>query len=95
MPALGTWRFMNTRMITTYGLSGVMTFETESPTCGQSAAEKYYYITVGENSVTQKALENMLAVALTAATTDRAVAINFDDATARCYINRLHVRFDS
>lgn len=73
----------------------ILTFEIESPTCNPGATTNYHLITVGENGVTQEALENMLAVALTAATTGRAVSINFDDATTYCYINRLYVRFDS
>ena len=73
----------------------ILALEIESPTCNPGATTNYYHIAVGENGVTQEALENMLAVALTAATTGRVVSINFDDATTHCYINRLYVRFDS
>lgn len=73
----------------------ILTLEIESPTCNPGATTNYYHIKVGENGVTQEGLENMLAVALTAATTGRVVSINFDDATTHCYINRLYVRFDS
>ena len=72
----------------------VFTFETDAPTCVQSGTVDYYYVRVGENSVTQEALKNMLAVALAAATTGRAVTIIFDDSTAYCYVKSLYVRFD-
>ena len=71
----------------------VLTFESDAPTCTNVNSPKYYYIRVGENGVTQEGLENMLAVALAAATTDRAVTISFDDSADGCFIGRLIVPF--
>ena len=71
----------------------VLTFETDAPTCTNVNTPKYCYIRVGENGVTREGLENMLAVALTVATTGRAVTINFDDAGDGCFIGRLIVSF--
>lgn len=71
----------------------VLVFDTDSASCTNGSNPKYYYIRVGVDGVTQDGLENMLAVALTAATTDRTVTINFDDSSTGCFINRLSVNF--
>ena len=73
----------------------VLIFDTDSPSCTSNANTDYYYIRVGEGNVTQDGLENMLAIALTAATADLAVTINFDDATSSCFVNRLLAIFSS
>ncbi len=73
----------------------VLTFDNDAPTCTNASNPKYYYMRVGANGMTQEGLENMLAVALTAANSGQTVTINFDDSSTGCFINRLYVSFSS
>ena len=74
------------------GTEFVLTFDTDSPSC--TNASKYHYVRVGENSITQEGLRNLLAAALTAASAERPVTVWFNDASPNCFVNRLFVRFN-
>lgn len=92
--AASVWRAAKIAYIYPQGNGGfILTFDSDAPTCTNVNTTKYYYIRVGANGVTQEGLENMLAVALAAATTDRAVTINSDDSADGCVIGRLIVPF--
>lgn len=73
----------------------VITFNTDAPTCTSATTPDYYYVRVGENGMTLDGLKQILAVALTAATTRSDVTINFEDASSGCFVNRLFVNFAS
>ncbi|WP_251359708.1 hypothetical protein [Kangiella sp. TOML190] len=72
----------------------VITFQEQSSACTNGNSPKYHYLAVAQNGVTAEGLNNMLSVVLTAATTQKAVNINFDADTSACYINRLYVNFE-
>lgn len=72
----------------------VLQFHSDSSSCPSTSTPHYYYARVGENGLTQNALDNILATALTAATLGIPVEINFDSASTLCYINRLRINFD-
>ena len=74
------------------GTEFVLTFDTDSPSC--TNASKYHYVRVGENSITQEGLRNLLAAALAAASAGRSVTVWFNDATPNCFVNRMFVRFN-
>ncbi len=71
----------------------VLSFKTESEYCTNGSSPKHYYVSVGENSVTQEGSEKMLSVALMAASTGRPITIRYSDTTNQCFINRLLVGF--
>lgn len=71
----------------------VLSFKTESEHCTNGSSPKHYYVSVGENAVTQEGSEKMLSVALVAASTGKPITIRFSDATNQCFINRLFVGF--
>ncbi|MDM3869726.1 response regulator receiver protein [Porticoccus sp. W117] len=94
--ATPTWH--NSKIRTIYPLADgrvVLTLENDSAACQNNSSPKYYYIAVGENGVTQEGLNNMLSVALTAATTGREISFNFDADSSGCQINRLSLNFQS
>lgn len=69
--------------------SVVVSMSSDSASCTSASAPDYYYIQVGQNGVTAEGLRNMLATVLAAFAMGKTVSINFSDATAQCYINRL------
>ncbi len=89
-------RWITSKLISVYPHANgsiVISFEVDSPSCTNSATPyKYHKIEVGQNSVTEQALNNMHAVALTALTAGFAVSVNFDDSTNQCYVNRIHLK---
>lgn len=90
-----TWHTSTIRQV--YPLANgdvVLTFMEDSAACASASTPDYFYIRVGLNGVTAEGLKNMLAAALTAASTGKSVSINFDDSNPGCFVNRLSVRFD-
>lgn len=67
---------------------GIPTSELPS-TCTNVANPRTMTALVGQNGVTQKGLDYMLSVVLTAITTKKKVYIVFDDSTSQCYIARM------
>src|SRR5262245_55937437 len=62
-----------------------LSFSTDHANCTNSSSPKWYFIVVGQNSVTADGLRSMHATALTALAMERQVSIAFDDSTATCY----------
>ncbi len=81
-----------------YPLSGgifVITLNEDAPSCTNgSSPNKYYYVKVGENSMTQEGADKIFSAALAAAASGKKVRFSFDDSTPYCYINRLYVDFE-
>lgn len=69
----------------------VLTFKAQSSFCKN--LDKYYYVSVGKNGVTQEGSEKMMSVALAAASMGKPLTVLFDDASSECSINRLLVDF--
>jgi hypothetical protein len=59
---------------------------------GSNLAGKYYYIKVGENSVTSDSLKNMFGVLMLAKAMGKEVNVLFDDSTSYCYIKQLVIK---
>ena len=72
----------------------ILQFDSDHSSCQSASAPDYYYLTVGQNGLTEKGLERMYSAALTAAAAQKSVTINFDADSSGCYINRLVVNFD-
>lgn len=73
----------------------VIIFDKDSSYCSNSATgNKYYYVSAGQNRVNRKGVKSMLSTALTAATTKNRLSINFDDATEKCFVNRMKLSFE-
>ncbi len=53
----------------------------------------YLHLAVNNNSLTEKGLENMLAVALTAGSAGNKVIMKYVVSGQNCYINRLSIQF--
>ena len=89
--------WLHSKIARVYTLSGggfVLQFEDDAPACTNANSPKYFYVSVGNNGVTQEGMQNLLASALTAASTGVNVSVYFDDSTTSCFINRIIVRFD-
>jgi hypothetical protein len=71
------------------GQTIVLVLETESAQCTSPASPKYFYVTVGQNGVTQEGLKNIFATASLALATDKMLHVAFDDSTQACYVNRV------
>ena len=71
----------------------IVRFEVDHSACTSPEATDYYYVRVGENDVTQEALDKMYVALLSAGMAGKTVEVNFDDSTPYCYINRLLVNF--
>ncbi|MGH7926871.1 MAG: response regulator receiver protein [Candidatus Binatia bacterium] len=86
------WHTAYVKLIMAEGEGTVrLAFTSEHPSCTNGGSPKWYYIKVGENSVTADGVRAMHATALTAFALERQVMINFDDSTTGCYINRLQL----
>jgi len=86
------WHTSNIKQL--YPLSSgdfIIRFTTDSDECARE--DKYHYVLVGENQVTAEGSNNMLSVALTAATLGKEISINFDKTSPSCAINRLNLNF--
>lgn len=71
--------------------SFVVTFTSDvGSTCTSASSPKYYNVAAGQSGVTADAVKAMLAIVITAYSMGSSVAINFDDATSNCYVNRLY-----
>ena len=71
----------------------MVTFEISAPSCTGGDTHKYHRIKVGENGMTQEGLDKIYSLILAAASANRSVSINFDDATNKCYVNRAYINF--
>lgn len=92
--AAAVWHTSLIRSVYPLGDGGVVViFEVQAPTCSQNNTAQYHYLQAGANGVTQEGVERIYAVLLAAASQKKAVSINFDDASAQCYINRAIVNF--
>lgn len=69
----------------------VITFENSSARCLNGNA--YYYLKVGENHVTEEALDKYYSLALSAALSGKPLHVNFDTSSNECFINRMFVNF--
>jgi hypothetical protein len=69
--------------------SFALAFVTDAAACTAPPNPKYYYVTVGQNSVTEEASKKFYATALSAYLTGAPLAIVFSDTTSMCYVNRL------
>lgn len=58
-------------------------------TCSSGSSPKRYYVTVGQNSITQDGAKNLYAIALAAISLNRPVTLYFDNGTTSCYITRI------
>ncbi len=71
--------------------SYVITFDTPSEECTRS--DKYHFVRVSRNGMTEEGSNKLLSLALMAATTGKVLNINFDSASEECSINRMYVEF--
>ncbi|MEX2964564.1 response regulator receiver protein [Microbulbifer sp. TYP-18] len=69
----------------------IFQFESESPDCPSPGSPHYYYLSVGQSSVTQEGADKMYSAALAAAMANKQVRIYFDDSSQNCFINRLFI----
>jgi len=73
----------------------ILQLDNDSSACTSGSSPDFYYVRVGQNAITQEALNNMLSVALAAASLRINVSINFDSSGTACYVNRLSANFAS
>ena len=73
----------------------ILVFSNDDPACQYPNSPHYYLLAVGQFGVTADGFKNMYAAALAAAAGGHTVTIFFDDGSASCPINRLHVNFGS
>lgn len=71
--------------------SFIITFKGETPNC--SDPSNYHYVKAGENGMTAEGVKVLLSVALSAATTGRKLAVNFDETSPICAVNRAYVAY--
>ena len=90
--AAETW--LSATITAVYPLSDgsvVITFSAQSPSCTNGGSPKYHFLSVGYNGVTQPGLKNLFTVAMLAFSMGKVVAVNFDDSTPNCFINRIYL----
>ena len=88
----GTWHSEKVRWV--YPLANgdfVLKFITAPETC--TSASKYFYIKVGSNGMTKEGAGHIYSLALTAASTGKAIKVYFDETSTLCYVNRAYVNF--
>ena len=68
-------------------------FNTDSSSCPNTSSPKNYYVTVGQNGVTQEAQNKMYSALIAAGMAGKDVKIYFEDSSTGCYINRVLVYF--
>ena len=69
----------------------VLTFKNHPQEC--ASPSQYFYTKVGERGITNEGANNIYSLALMAATSGKEVAINYDDTSESCFINRAYVVF--
>jgi hypothetical protein len=69
--------------------SFALAFTTDAAACTAPPNPKYFYVTVGQNSVTEEASKKFYAAALSAFVTGAPLSIVFSDNTSMCYVNRV------
>src|SRR5215510_11362615 len=69
----------------------VLTFDTDTSQCLGAGSPKYFYVSVGQASMTAEGSKKLYAAALVALAGRQSVTFVFDDTTAQCYVNRLTV----
>jgi hypothetical protein len=69
--------------------SFALAFTTDAAACPAPPNPKYYYVTVGQNSVTEEASKKFYATALAAFLNGTPLSIVFSSNTTNCYVNRL------
>lgn len=90
----GTWH--NSTIKSVYPLADgnfILTLEGDSQQCTSTNSPDYYYVEVGENSITAEGVDIIYSAALTAAVSGKSVDIYFDESTPKCHINRIRVLF--
>lgn len=73
--------------------SFILRLDVDSSSCQSAESPKYYYVKVGEQGVTQGALNRMYSAALAAGVAKKNVQIAYEDNSSSCFINRLLVDF--
>ena len=94
MQAVGAQVWVNSKIGMVYPQSDGMVaivLKNPSPECGN--ASDYMHIKVGEQGVTQDALDNMYSLVLLAAASERNIQINFESGSSACFINRMFINF--
>ncbi|MCG7534892.1 hypothetical protein [Pseudoalteromonas sp. OOF1S-7] len=91
-------KWHNSKIDTLYPLSKggfVIAFETNAPDCSQAVniSNKYHYVEVDQNGMTQEGANKIYSLALMAAASGKSLTVNYDSATDKCYINRAYVKF--
>lgn len=71
----------------------ILIFNTDSAACTSASSPNYYYVTVGQNGVTEQGSNKIYAAALSAGHAGNSISFAFDDSTSNCYINRFLVDF--
>lgn len=70
----------------------IVVFDTNAPDCpNTNTSNKYHYVVVNQNGMTEEGAKKIYAAAMMALAMDKTVYAVFDNATASCYINRLVV----
>lgn len=67
----------------------VLILYADHSSCTNANSPDYYYVSVGQNGVTQEGANKMYAAALAAAISGKSVTFNFDENSSTCSINRL------
>ena len=69
----------------------VLTFKSFPEECSNSS--KYFYVEVGKNGMTIEGANKVYSLALTAASTNKQLSINYDETSSLCHINRAYIVF--
>jgi hypothetical protein len=91
-PAVAAEQWITSKIFAVYPLSNgnfVLIFNDDHPACTSTANPKYYYVSVGQNGITEEGRTALLAVATAAAASKSDVSVAFDDGTDACYVNRI------
>ena len=90
----GTWH--NSTIKSVYPLANgnfILTLAEDSQQCASTNTPHYYYVEVGEHSITAEAALKIYSAALTAAASGKSVDFYFDESSPKCNINRVRVLF--
>ena len=92
--AAGVWHSSTVNSVNPFATgSFAVTFKTDSSSCPNGSSPKKYYVEVGQNGVTQEAINKMYSAFIAAGMAGKDVSIYFEDSSTGCYINRLSVDF--
>lgn len=92
--ATNVWHTSTIKFIYPYagGNRFVLGFTTEAPGCTNvSTPNKFYYVTVGSNSLTADDVKAYLSVSMFAMAQGLPVLFSYDDASPFCYVNAIKV----